>query len=310
MAYHFANQNLSAVQGIDELDSCAYTVLAALFSKVEEDLLGTQRAAYLRSAQKKPKDSLGKLWDEIDVARRETGDVFTAATLGKVLQLFAKGKIPDWCRRISINEKFRVLWLNAVQGPRGEFAAACATLLAHLDLADMPGNQCTAVVRGQDRVLYVTGNGLWSSGNELEQNVDGELSPDSPWFSSEQACQQALLTIADDLQGEYNLTDVEFVIPTEGDMGGKFHAEMQLLEYMLDNEIMPERGYMGVSKPCCQFCGGNLAAAGIAFWTGHGIRGNDPNPSVNELYDSYKNPMKIAAFQKAVRQVPFYGVHG
>ena len=78
----------------------------------------------------------------------------------------------------------------------------------------------------------------------------------------------------------------------KGDMNGKFHAEMQLLEYMLDNKVLPERGFIGVSKPCCTFCQTNLNAAGLHFWTGHGLRGEKPNNKVEAPYTSYKRILR------------------
>ena len=93
-------------------------------------------------------------------------------------------------------------------------------------------------------------------------------------------------------------------------MDGKFHAEMQMLEYMLDSKILPERGYIGVSKPCCTFCQSHLNGAGILFWAGHGLRGENPNSRVKPPYTSYQDPSLIAEFKKAVREVPFYGLHG
>ena len=53
MAYHFANADLRDVKGIDALDSCAYTVLAALFSAVEPSLLEQQKLARQVTAQRK-----------------------------------------------------------------------------------------------------------------------------------------------------------------------------------------------------------------------------------------------------------------
>jgi OTT_1508-like deaminase len=308
MAYHFANEDLAAVKGIDELDSCAYTVLAALFSAVEDKLLSKQVESRRSTAQRKKKN-LDTLWTQLQKEKEQ--DLFSKETLGAVLGQFgmAGGKLNQALPRVEGNVKFKHFWLTAVKGGQDVFPQACALLMAHLDLADMPGNQCTAVVRDR-RTLYVTGNGLWTSGAELEKDEDGGLSPDTPWFSTATSCQTALTNLEGSIKDEYHLDDVVFVIPTEGDVGGKFHAEMQLLEYMLDHKILPERGYIGVSKPCCTFCQGNLNAAGIHFWNGHGLRGEDPNTRVQAPYTSYKNPVEIEAFKLAVKKVAFYGLHG
>lgn len=308
MAYHFANQAISEVAGIDELDSCAYTVLAALFSVVEPNLLEQQKRTRLTTAQRKK-----KTLEPIRASLQEVPELalFSEETLGAVLKEFGMtgGRLGRAMPRVEGNVKLRHSWLTAVNGPKEGFLEACALLMANLDLADMPGNQCTAVVRA-GRTLYVTGNGLWTSFAELERNEDDGLSAEKPWFSSVSTCRQALVGLAGSIQAEYQLDDVVLVIPTVGDMDGKFHAEMQLLEYMLDNEILPERGFMGVSKPCCTYCQARLMAAGIHFWTGHNLRGEDPNTRVEAPYDSYKDPAKIEAFKSAVSQVRFYGLHG
>jgi hypothetical protein len=68
-------------------------------------------------------------------------------------------------------------------------------------------------------------------------------------------------------------------IPGKDD--GSYHAEMQLLSYLLKNPgLLPDPPYFGVSKPCCQFCRGRLDAAGIGYALGHQIRTpdkDDPN---------------------------------
>lgn len=306
MAYHFANEDLSAVKGIDELDSCAYTVLAALFSAVEPNLLERQRRTRQGTAQKKQKE-LEKV--RVGLAALAGKELYKEDTLGEVLKQFgfAGKKVNDVISRVEGNAKLNHFWQAAVKSK--EFAKDCALLIAHLDLADMPGNQCTAVVR-QERKLYVTGNGLWSSGEQLEQGEGSDLAADKPWFSSATECERTLVALAGSIRAEYSLDEVIFAIPMKGDMKGKFHAEMQLLEYMLDNKILPERGFIGVSKPCCTFCQTNLNAAGLHFWTGHGLRGEDPNDKVEAPYTSYKDPTTVAAFKLAVEKVPFYGLHG
>ena len=308
MAYHFANEDLVNAKGIDELDSCAYTVLAALFSAVEPSLLEQQRQTRSATGRRKKKD-LEPIWANLQKVSEE--DSFSEETLGAVLKPFGVigKKLLQTIPRVKGNVKLSHFWRTARTGRQDGFVEACVLLMAHLDLADMPGNQCTAVVR-QGRTLYVTANGLWTSGAELAKDEDGGLSADAPWFSSAHACQQALATLAGSIQGEYGLDDVVFIIPTVGDMGGKFHAEMQLLEYMLDNNILPERGFVGVSKPCCSFCQANLNAAGIHFWNGHGLRGENPNDRVVPPYTSYKDPTKIDSFKSSVSKVPFYGLHG
>ena len=307
MAYHFVNKKLSEVEKIDELDSCAYTVLAAMFSAVEPTLLEKQRQGRSVSANKKGK-VLREIWARTRAVPKKDYSSEPCLPVIEVFQGTGK-KATEVSERVEKNEKLKYFWLKAITGDQDVFVEACALLMAHLDLANMPGNQCTAVVRHQ-RTLYVTGNGLWESGAKLEQHEDGALSADTPWFSSADACRRALVALAGSIEKEYQLNRVVFVIPQVGDVEGKFHAEMQLLEYMLDNNILPERGYMGVSKPCCNFCRAQLVSAGLFFWNEHGLRGGNPNDSVEAPYTSYKDPEKLMRFKSAMDQLPFYGLHG
>lgn len=48
-----------------------------------------------------------------------------------------------------------------------------------------------------------------------------------------------------------------------------YHAEMQIIQFMLEHHIVPARRYMGVSKPCCVECTTILKAADFAFAESH-----------------------------------------
>lgn len=48
-----------------------------------------------------------------------------------------------------------------------------------------------------------------------------------------------------------------------------YHAEMQLLQFMLDYHVRPARRYIGVSKPCCPECTAILRAAKFNFTGSH-----------------------------------------
>jgi OTT_1508-like deaminase len=304
MAYHFANKSLGEeeLKGIDELDSCAYTVLAALFSAVEPKLLDAATAKRLQTADRK-KSALNAL------STATNGD--PNKLLEGVLTHFGMSGVANlnaWVKRVGSNAKLAHFWSAARTANERDFPAACALLLAHTDLANMPGDQCTAVVR-RDRTLYVTGNGLWPSGSSLEEGGGEVLSASTPWFSSAQATQTALDRMAGSIRTEYQLDQIVFVIPMEGDTSGKFHAEMQLLDYMFDNRILPERGYMGVSKPCCTYCVQHLGACGIFCWNKHDIKGADPNAKVSHSYSSYREPRAQEDFRKALINMRNYGLH-
>jgi OTT_1508-like deaminase len=48
-----------------------------------------------------------------------------------------------------------------------------------------------------------------------------------------------------------------------------YHAEMQLLQFMLDYHVRPTRRYIGVSKPCCPECTAILQDARFQFAESH-----------------------------------------
>jgi hypothetical protein len=48
-----------------------------------------------------------------------------------------------------------------------------------------------------------------------------------------------------------------------------YHAEMQILQFMLDYKLKTSRRFIGVSKPCCPECAAILKVARISFTEGH-----------------------------------------
>lgn len=308
MAYHFGNQTLGEVaqdDTIDELDSCAYSLLAALFSIVEPTLHNKLRTWYSSKRGKK---------SDIEKAHRDFKDakVDGSAVLKEILPKF--GQSPKVAPRFQ-NAKISFLFQQALAGETKDFFEACCSIMAHLDMIDMPGLQCTAVIRDSERNLYITGNGLWTSAGAIRasqeaEDEDGDGLPsavDEPWFSSWGSFWSALNTVTGDMLTEYNLRSIKYVNPETGDFGGKFHAEMQLLDFMIEEGIVPERGYMGVSKPCCQYCKNWLLQAGIKFWNEHGVKGGDPNDQVQPPYALYKIA-DMQEYKKKVKQVRFYGL--
>jgi hypothetical protein len=314
MAYHRMGEDLSVIaadQDYDQLDACAYQLLAALFSIVEPELHQSLTTYYLKVLKKPDGVRLLQFHDEVRTWRFAFGDEL-------VQEILAMFRVPqkeraNASKRVFSNPQLHTMWQNAFNGPPDEFATALSRTMARLAMANLPGEQCTAVIR-HDHRLYVTANGLWGSGESLEATPDDVLYAgdvpkmlNRPWFPSASQFERALDMVSGDILGEYNVRAVVYVNPMVGDFGGKFHAEMQLLEFMIDEHILPDRGYMGVSKPCCNFCQERLNAVGVQFWTGHMIRGNDPVPSVGELYRTFNSAQEQQRFRDAVRLVPFYG---
>ena len=58
---------------------------------------------------------------------------------------------------------------------------------------------------------------------------------------------------ADNLNGEVQYGEMDYEIIVRGTKN-KMHAEMQLVEELLANQINPQGMQMGVSKPCCKKC--------------------------------------------------------
>ena len=313
MAYHLMGRGYEAVAGeaasYDELDACAYQILAALFSLVETELQAGIAAGLVRSATTRRND-----YDEMCEA---LAPLPLSQAITKILEFFNVGAVrtrPGMVDRINRNEQLRTLWLGSFQRlGMDDFKDRIANAMAALLIADLPGNQCIAVVRSNG-LLYVTANGVWASGNALGATPGavayGGSAPamiDRPWFPSALQFERALDIVSTDILSEYNARAIVYVNPTQGDFGGKFHAEMQLLEFMLDERILPDRGYIGVSKPCCNFCRIRLDPAGVHYWHGHTIRGADPVDDVLPLYTTFARADVLADFKDRVQNVRFYG---
>lgn len=312
MAYQRMGEDLSVVArdiSYDELDACAYQLLAALFSLIEPELQGSLTNYFLRKADR---DRLVEIHDEVRRYKFAFGDELVQEML-EMFTVVAKKELANASRRVFSNPQLHTMWQNAFNGPQDQFVVAICRTVARLAMANLPGEQCTAVIRAGHR-LYVTANGLWGSGESLERtpnDVDysGDVSKmlNRPWFPSASQFERALETVSGDILAAYTARGIVYVNPTGGDFNGKFHAEMQMLEFMLDERLLPDRGYMGVSKPCCTFCQRRLDPAGIKFWSGHGLRGEDPVTRVPPLYKTFDTALALQNFRAAVIQVPMYG---
>ena len=297
----------------DALDACAYQILAALFSVVEPELQQSLRDFFQKlAAPKKRKDALLEIYDDVRAVKWAFSDEVVKSVLTNLM--FAKRGMDELVGRIFNNSQFHTLWQNAFLGPREDFIRAIASAAAAIVMGNLPGDQCIAVVRAGDR-LYVTANGLWASGQELAETPDavdyaGDVARmlNRPWFPSATQCEAALNLVAPDICIEYHARSIVFVNPMAGDFGGKYHAEMQLMEYMFDHQMLCDRGYMGVSKPCCTFCQRRLDPAGINFWNRHGVRGNDPLAAVDGFYTTFATAERLDEFRQALMRVQNYGL--
>jgi hypothetical protein len=300
-------------QTYDELDACAYQILAALFSVVEPELQQSLRTFFQKlAATKIRKDALLGIYDDVRAVKWAFSDEVVKNVLTNLV--FAKRGMDELVGRIFNNSQFHTLWQNAFLGPREDFIRAIASAAAAIVMGNLPGDQCIAVVRAGGR-LYVTANGLWASGQELAETPDPiDYAGDAgrmlnrPWFPSARQCEVALNLVAPDILVEYHARSLVFVNPMQGDFGGKYHAEMQLMEYMFDHQLLCDRGYMGVSKPCCNFCQTRLDPAGIKFWNRHNVRGNDPLASVDGSYTTFATAERLGDFRRALQGVQFYGL--
>lgn len=78
-------------------------------------------------------------------------------------------------------------------------------------------------------VCFVTGSGIWVASNSMK------LEPED---------------IDEAIGADYNGNDVYIVTNGYGCM----HAEMQLLEELVVSGMLSRVSYIGVSKPCCDYC--------------------------------------------------------
>lgn len=328
MSYHYMGKKLDALDTPpDPLDSCAYSILVALFSLVEPRLETEWTDRFLGSLGSKliTRNNLPQWKVEAEAAAgaREAAVAF----LGKLV-------LKKNCdvNRLDKNEKLADYFKKVLGAAKEEnldlLKRAVARFQAQVLLANEPGDQCIAVVMDAERNLYVTGNGLWAHGDSFPAGKREVVRPDwndeqtrldyfgdvarlwantaaqAPWFPSQAATQLALEMISPDIIGEYAVRRVIYISPALGDSNGRFHAEMQLLDYIISNSIYPIRNYIGVSKPCCSYCAALLGPAGLQFWTTHAARG--PNPAddgtVPAQYGHYRHAGAVQAFREALQR--------
>jgi hypothetical protein len=161
------------------------------------------------------------------------------------------------------------------------------------NLANEPGERCVAVFKSED-ALYIAANNIWKTremsnqparflqGLQIREGEKDDIqkslrSPPLALFKDDAEVAEFKFDFASALVREYGFRKIIFLDTDMRYHNTKFHAEMQLLCRMLDRDIVPDSAYVGVSKPCCQFCEKRLALAGLKFANNHTVRGDDPN---------------------------------
>jgi hypothetical protein len=314
MSYHFMNARLDEITTPPHrLDSCAYSILVQLFSIVEPELLKILTSGYTATLNKKiTEKNIGSFTKENPEVPLST----LAGALGIKFDLV----------RIKANPKLKhfleAIPFGTTESPptlvnKQAIVAAFAKLLAHMKLANEPGEQCIAVVQDSDLNLYVTGNGLWGFGSEFpegSETLDGEeiditrfqggVQVSNPWFKSAAETMLAFKLISPSIISEYSVRSVNFIAPTNGDSKGAFHCEMQLIDYLIEYQVLPVGRYIGVSKPCCAHCVNSLVACGLRFWTQHGARGPDPKLSdkIAVGHTAYRDPARVLEYKKVLTE--------
>lgn len=327
MAYHY--QGKAWPEEIDKpqdaLDACAYSILVALFSLVEEGLEEKWTQRFLITANNLVTNKLVGAWhDDADA-----GDAAPAKILARLAKQLPRGFGEV---RLSVNAKLGHRYRQVVTAAKAEdvhgLKQAVARFCASAKMANEPGEECIAVVMDRNRDLYVAGNGLWAFGGsfpagdievvppdwDVKDDREGHhkrvgalqraAEPTMPWFNSRDATRLALELVSPDVIGEYGARRVVYICPTSGDFNGHFHAEMQLLDLMVSSGIYPVRRYVGVSKPCCGFCAAALREVGLRFWTEHGARGEDPrkDDKVAPKHVHFRDAKLLEAFREALTQ--------
>ncbi|MES2070148.1 MAG: nucleic acid/nucleotide deaminase domain-containing protein [Pseudomonadota bacterium] len=143
---------------------------------------------------------------------------------------------------------------------------------------DQATDRCVAVaVVGSE--LYVGTNGLAIT-KELRDSVRGHgAKPVSGTTVKNINAGHAIAADSQDLHNfRQEITDglgrilgyskVNFLVGTATYLNN-YHAEMQLLDWFIRNEIKPNDRYFGVSKPCCPECTEVLAKAGVLHTSSH-----------------------------------------
>jgi hypothetical protein len=79
------------------------------------------------------------------------------------------------------------------------------------------------------------------------------------------------------LQSKYRFDKLGFVapvmMPTDKTKSAEFHAEMQLVAYFRYELNQDMRGwYVGVNKPCCEYCTPALEEHGVSFAASHALK--------------------------------------
>lgn len=309
MAYHFMGYRMADIATPPHrLDSCAYSVLVLLFSIVEPELLKRWTKSYTMT--------LNKMVTDENIGGFVKGEHQLLIKLAQALGI--KFELARVQSNPKLNYFFEIIPFGTKESPptpdkKPLIVAAFAQLLAHITLANEPGEQCIAVVQDKNLNLYITGNGLWGFGDNFPEGIeilDGQeidigpiqkkIQISNPWFKSAAETLLAFKLISPSIIAEYPVRSINFITPANGDSKGAFHCEMQMIDYLIENQVFPVDRYIGVSKPCCTHCANSLILCGLRFWTQHGARGPDPklNKKVAVDHVAYRDPLRVLEYKK------------
>lgn len=160
-----------------------------------------------------------------------------------------------------------------------------------------PGDRCVAIFLSGG-CAFIAANHVWWS-NKLV-----------PYFAGKQKIIDAQQTIKLELIKSFGFKKVIYVEKSKQD-ASSYHAEMQLLSYIIENKYLPDPRYFGVSKPCCQFCGARLNEVGIAYALWHKTKGNDPNlvyPNEPHMDKKERDLLKKTLSEKYGKALPVDGI--
>ncbi|MGI6855191.1 nucleic acid/nucleotide deaminase domain-containing protein [Mesorhizobium sp. 1B3] len=107
-------------------------------------------------------------------------------------------------------------------------------------------------------------NTLWKDHNTVKNN----LNKGDPIADSNLELFDIFSATSEDSRNRLGYDRAIFVTGVHTYMNN-YHAEMQLLQFMLDHKLKAHRRYIGVSKPCCPECAAVLKRARISFSEGH-----------------------------------------
>jgi len=160
------------------------------------------------------------------------------------------------------------------EAPSGKSGAKVALKTADKTL------RCVAVMEAGDTLLIAANNffvtkdllktvsskqeNFWNSKTTIKNNIN----KGDPIAQGNQGLFDIFSDTSADARERFDYDRALFVTGRHTYMNN-YHAEMQILQFMLDYGMKAKRRYIGVSKPCCPECAAVLIKARITFAEGH-----------------------------------------